>query len=133
MMRCGKEEERGAEEEWTRKGGGVIFLYYCTLTVDANRAGEPAEAGRPGEESLRRSTEGERPSQQGMGRGEGLVKYRSIIWLAIVTNYAYCCICGLCVFLQGLKKSEGAGDKMQHLLKIREQSIQTLQQEMQVR
>ena len=43
------------------------------------------------------------------------------------------CIPGLCVFVQGLKKSEGSGDKMQHLLKIREQSIQTLQQEMKVR
>jgi hypothetical protein len=33
------------------------------------------------------------------------------------------------MLLQDLKKAEGATDKLQHLMKIRDQSIQTQQQE----
>lgn len=36
------------------------------------------------------------------------------------------------LFIQGLRKAEGSAEKMQHFVKIREQSIQTQQQEIAV-
>ena len=35
------------------------------------------------------------------------------------------------VLLQGLKKSEGSSDKMQHMLKMKEQTMQRLQMQVQ--
>lgn len=52
--------------------------------------------------------------------------------IPLIVIHRYVCVCALCHplhSLQGLRKAEGSTDRMQHLLKVRDQSIQTLQQE----